>query len=63
MFDDPDHPFIFMPSITDIQVEPFRFKWRGASCTYDEATRMIVCDDEAAESDPALHSWLQSIFD
>lgn len=59
---DADLPFIFMPHVTEIQVEPFRFKWGAVPCTFDEATRTLIAEDPAVESDPCLHSWLQSIF-
>lgn len=62
MYDD-QSAFIFMPFASDIEVEPvFAFKWGGVPVTYDPATRIIIAADPAVESNPALHSWLQSIF-
>lgn len=59
--------FIFMPFATEVEVEPlFSFKWgiRGVACTFDPTTRVLTAegDDAEVESDPRLHSWLQSIF-
>lgn len=62
MFDDQDPHFIFMPFASEVQVEPFTFKWGSVPCTFDEATRTLTAEDPAVESDPRLHSWLQSIF-
>lgn len=62
---DADAPFIFLPFATVEEVDDpqvLKFKWRGVPCTYNFTTRVLQAegDDEAIESDPALHSWLWS---
>lgn len=55
-----DQPFAFMPHVTEVEVEPFRFKWCGVPVSFDPKTRTVTAPLSAA--DPSLQSWLRTIF-